>query len=170
MRKIKTTCHVCGFIIESPNAGAVDFCELCITNLKDPNEELRITTTTISNEGGGIRAEEVHVILTNRRIIFTGDEECEGIAETLGWIFGGWVGGLIGGAVDEAKSKNTRQVSVKFEDIASLEVERSPKLRNAKIFTICDKQGNTYFFQLGKKEADRWETSIKNRLAAVKLQ
>ena len=74
--------------------------------------------------------------------------------------------------MDEAKSKNTRQVSVKFEDIASLEVERSPKLfdRNAKIFTICDKQGNTYFFQLGKKEADRWETSIKNRLAAVKLQ
>jgi len=166
MKTSKTTCHVCSFIVKTIGYEEIlTLCELCGTNLKDPKEEVHVLGTTIGKEGGGIRAYEVHVILTNKRILFTGDESYDGTVETLGWLFGGIIGGLIGGTVDEAKSKNTRQISVKFEDITSLDVEHSTKLlnRNAMVFTICDKEGNTYFFQLGKDEAGRWETAIRNR-------
>jgi cobyric acid synthase len=158
---------VCGF--KAPGGGWADFCGLCSANLQDPNEEMRVLATTCAIGGGGIDAYEIHVILTNKRIIFTGDESYDGTVETLGWIFGGIIGGLLGGAYDEAKSNNTRQTSIKFEDIESLEVDYSTKRfsRNAKVFTVCDKEGNTYFFQPGKNEAAQWETAIRNRLAKI---
>ena len=169
MNTTKKTCHVCGFIMKTHGNQTTNACELCATNLQDTNEEVRVLDTIINNKGGGIKAEEVHVILTNKRIVFTGDESYEGTAETLGWIFGGLLGGLLGGAIDEAISNNTRQVSIKFENIASLETEYSTKLlsKNAKDFTICDKDGNTYFFQIGKNEANQWETAIRNRIATI---
>jgi len=155
--------------METPNGKVPNYCGLCNANLYDRGDEVRVLHTTTSNEGGGIKAEEVHVILTNKRIIFTGDEEYEGTAETLGWIFGGLIGGIIGGAIDEEASNNTRQVSVGFEDIATLDVQYSPKLfdRNAKLFSICDKQGNTFFFQSGGNEAERLEIAIRNRMAGI---
>jgi len=144
-----------------------DFCRLCSANLQDRGQEVRVLHTITKNEGGGIKAEEVHVILTNKRIIFTGDEEYEGTAETLGWIFGGLIGGIIGSAIDEDISSYTRQVSVRFEDIASLDVQHGTGLfnKNAKYFTICDKKGNTFFFQPGRNDADKLEIAIRNRLA-----
>ena len=165
----KTTCHICGFIMNAPG-GDADVCGLCFTSLQDPHGEVRVMETVVGKEGGGIRAEEVHVILTNKRLLFTGDEKYDGTVETLGWIFGGLIGGLVGEAIDEANSNKTRQVSVYFENIASLEVEEVTKLFNirVKVFTVRDREGNTYFFQPGKHEADRWETAIRNRLAVCK--
>jgi len=167
MRRNREICHVCDFIMETHNNEVPNFCGLCNANLYDRGKEVRVLHTTTSKDGGGINAEEVHVILTNQRIIFTGDEEYEGTAETLGWIFGGLIGGLIGSAVDEESSNNTRQVSVWFDDIASLEVQSSAKMfnKNARLFTICDKQGSTFFFEPGRNDADRLEIAIRNRLA-----
>jgi len=169
MRKNKEICHVCDFIMDTFDSEVPDFCGLCNANLQDRSEEVRILHTTTRKEGGGIRADEVHVILTNKRIIFTGDEEYEGTAETLGWIFGGWIGGIIGEAIDDQASNNTRQVSVMFEDIASFDVQFGTNLlnRNTKFFTICDKQGNTFFFQSKSNDAERLEITIRNRLATI---
>ena len=163
-----TTCHICGFKWKVPGGNA-NYCCLCFTSLQVPGDEVRVLETVIDSEGGGIQAEEVHAILTNKRILFTGDEAYDGTVETLGWIFGGLIGGLVGGAIEESRSNKTRQVSIYFEDIASLEVEYSTRMfsRNAKILTIRDKEGNTYFFQPRKHEADQWETAIRNRLAAI---
>ena len=164
MRKNREICHVCDFIMETYEGVVPNYCGLCSANLHNRGEEVRVLHTTTSKEGGGIKAEEVHVILTNKRIIFTGDEEYEGTIETLGWIFGGWIGGLIGGAIEEENSNNTRQVSVIYENIASFDVR--PEKRSMS-FTICDKQGNTFFFTPHRRDADKLEIAIKNRLAHI---
>jgi len=164
MRKNREVCHVCDFIMNTLNGKIPNVCGLCYTSLHDRSEEVRVMHTTTSNEAGGIKAYEVHVIITNKRIIFTGDEEYEGTIEILGWIFGGLIGGLVGGAVEEEMSNNTRQVSVKFDDISSLDVQQEKKTKS---FAIRDKQGNTFFFKPHANDADRLEIAIKNRLAHI---
>ena len=162
MRRNREICHICDFAMKTNDGEMPNFCGLCGANLYDRGEEVRVLHTTTKNEGGGIKAWEVHVILTNKRIIFTGDEDYDGTVSVLGWIFGGLAGGLIGGAIEEEMSNNTRQVSIKFEDIASFDVQLD---KRTKAFTIRDKQGNTFFFAPHKRDADRLETAIRNRMA-----
>jgi len=170
MKKIKTTCHVCQFTMKTPaNEEAPNFCELCGANLADPSEEMRVLDTAIATEAGGVKADVVAVVLTGKRIIFTGDESSGGTGSTIGWLLGGLIGGLIAGAISGAKGKKTKVVSVKFENMASLDVEFGTKLlnKNTKFFTIHDKDGNAYAFQPGKKEADQWEAEIRQRISTI---
>jgi len=169
MRKIKTTCHVCDLTMKTPgDQEAPSFCEYCGANLLNPSDETRaLDSIYISTEAGGIKADVVTVILTNKRIIFTGEKSAEGAGSWIGWMLGGLIGGLIAGAISGAKGDRRQVVSVKFENMASLDVEFGTKLlnKNSKFFTIHDKDGNSYAFQPGKKEAEPWEDEIRKRIA-----
>jgi len=162
MKKIKTNCHLCHFTMKTPeNQETPSFCETCGTNLQNPTDEVSVLETTISSEAGGVKADVVTVILTDKRIFFTGEESGKG--EWFGWLLGGIVGALIAGAIS---NKKRQLVSVKFENIASLNVEFGTKLlnKNSKIFTIHDNDGKTYEFQPGKKEAEQWEEELRKRI------
>lgn len=163
MKKIKTTCHVCHLTMKTPvTEDSPSFCEFCGTNLLDTNDEMGVLETTVSTEAGGVKADLVSIILTNKRIVFTGEKS--GKSAGIGWILGGLIGGLIAGAL----SKSERQlVSVKFEDMVSLDVEPGTKLlnKNKLFFTIHDKNGKTYVFDLGKKIADEWEAELRRNIA-----
>ena len=167
MKKIKTSCHVCRLTMQTPgNQEAPTYCEYCGTCLQDPSDEVRILDTTIAGEAGGVKADVVTVMLTNKRVIFTG-EKSESKGQWIGWLLGGLIGGLIAGAISGAKGSKRQTVAIKFENMASLEVEYGTKLlnRNTKFFRIYDKTGNEYAFQPGKKEADNWEEEIRQRIA-----
>lgn len=167
MKKTKTTCHVCMFTMKTQ--GAQDpptFCELCGTNMQNPMEEPRVLDTVLDTEAGGIKADLIYLILTDKRVLFTGDESKGGTSSWMGWLLGGIIGELIAGAIRGSKGNKTRLVSIKFEDITALNVEFGTKLlnKNTKFFTIYDKQGNSYAFQPGKKEAEQWEEAIRARM------
>jgi len=132
----------------------------------DLTYEMRVLDTTIATEAAGIKAETIQVILTNRRIFFTGDEGKGSTGSMVGWMLGGLIGGLIAGAISGARGKKTRAVSINFENMATLNVESGTKLlnKNQRFFTIHDKYGYTYQFQPGKKEADEWEHEIRSRM------
>jgi len=166
MKKFKTACHICLHTMTTPaNEEAPCFCELCGTNVQQLNDEARVLDTTISTEAGGVKADVVYVILTNKRIIFTGDKS-NNTGSWIGWLLGGIIGGLIAGAISGAKGSGKQLISVKFENMASLDVEYGTKLlnRNTRFFTIYDKDGNAFAFQPGKKEADDWENAIRAQL------
>jgi len=165
MKKIKTTCHVCNLTMTTPgNQEVPSFCEFCGANLLNPNEELRVLDTTIGAEAGGIKADVVSVVITNKRIIFTGEKSSK--ASSIGWLLGGLIGGLIAGAFSGSKSERMQVVSVKFEDMVSLDVAFGTKLlnKNTKFFTIRDKGGKAYVFHPGKKEAERWEEELRKHV------
>jgi len=170
MKKIKTTCHVCKFTMKTPgDQEAPGFCELCGANLLDPTAEARVMDTVQDTEAGGVKADLIYIILTNKRILFTGDESSGGTGSTIGWLLGGLIGGLIAGAISGAKGKKTKLVSVKFEDMASLNVEFGTGMlnKNRKFFTIHDKEGNTYAFKPDKKEAEQWEDELRRRITKI---
>jgi len=170
MKKIKTTCHVCRVTMKTPgDQEAPGFCEFCGTNLLDPTDEVRILDTAIETAAGGIKADVVMVYLTNKRVFFSGDESTGGAGSTVGWLLGGLVGGLIAGAISSAKGMKDRLVSVKFEDMTSLEVTFGTQLlnKNRKTLTIHDRENKIYAFQPGKKEADKWEEEIRQRIPAA---
>lgn len=164
MKKIKTNCHVCALTMKTPaHEDTPGFCEFCGTNLIDPSEETNVLSTNITGEAGGIKADIVTVTVTNKRIIFTGEKSGKGA--TIGWFLGGLIGGLIAAAVS---NKQRQLVSVKFEDVVSLDVQPGTKLlnKNSKFFTLHDKNGNDYTFVPGKKEAEAWETELRQRIVS----
>ncbi|MCL1786635.1 MAG: hypothetical protein FWG38_01505 [Defluviitaleaceae bacterium] len=162
MKKLKTNCHVCTLTMKTPgHEDAPKFCEFCGADLLG-QMETGVLSTNVSGEAGGVKADLVTVIVTNKRIIFTGEKSGKGA--TLGWILGGLIGSLIASAIS---SKQRQLVSVKFEDITLLDVQPGTKLlnKNSRIFTIHDKDGNTYTFAPGRKEADEWEAELRRGIA-----
>lgn len=163
MKNTKTTCHICTLTMETI-AGQEEptFCEYCGTNVIN-QEETSIRTAAIATEAGGIKADIVTVILTNKRIIFTGKESSN--SAWWGWFLGGLIGGLIVGAISSAKGKQ-QLVSVKFEDMKGLDVTFGTGMfnKNSKILTITDNSGTEFSFQPDKKETEQWEDDIRKSL------
>ena len=161
MRKQKVDCHICQFTMATgPGQETPNYCELCGTSISAPNTETQVLTASVAKHAGGIEADSVDVILTNKRIIFTGDKKTGNYA-FLGWL----LGGLIGGLIAEALNKNTGKkiAFINFDDAASFDAEtKDVSGKNTRPhFTITGKDGTTYSFQLKKKEIEEWEAAIR---------
>ena len=174
MAKLKTTCHLCSLVMKTPSdQDAPGFCEVCGANMQDPMQETSVLNTIVSTEAGGVKAELVTVVLTNKRIFFTGDPAGNSSGGWLGWMLGGLIGGLIEGAIRGAKNANKpRQfVAAKLEDIVQLDVEPGTKLlnKNNRFFKIHTKDGNIFEMQLGKKDGEEWEEEMRRLITPSTL-
>jgi len=143
---------------------APGFCETCGADMQDTMAEIRVLNTTVMTEAGGIKAETVDIVLTNKRIFFTGDPSSSS-GGWIGWMLGGIIGGLIEGAIRGAKNANKRRqfIAVNLGDITHLDVEPGTKLlnKNNRFFKIHDKNGGIFEMQLGKKDGEQWEEELR---------
>jgi len=161
VKKIKTTCHVCNQTMKTPaDQGDPKFCATCGANMLAPEEETSVLQVAIATEAGGITATVVTAVLTNKRIFFFGDKNSD---NSTWWLLFGAIGALIASSV---KKKEMQLASVNLEDITALDVAFGTKMltKKQKFFTIHDKDGNTYVFNPGKKEAEEWESAIRARI------
>ena len=162
MGKQKTNCHICGNQMKTAKDEATPaYCTLCSADLENPKSETQTHRTVVQHAAGGVRANLVEILLTDKRIIFKED----GMSGASG---GGLIGGAIGGAIAGAlSSKKTEQFNgILLTDIASLEEKIVGLLIKKVEVTIKTKSGDAYPFILSKKDMERWRPGLSKHIGA----
>ena len=155
MGKQKLLCHICGNLMKTAKGEeAPANCTLCNADLLNPATETQTHRTVVQHEAGGVKANLVEILLTDKRLIFKED----GMSGAAG---GGLIGGAIGGAIAGAFSKKSDKFNaILLEDIASMEEIITGLLKNKVALTVHDKNGNSYIFTLSKKEMEQWRPGL----------
>jgi len=157
MRKIKTKCHLCYEV--SAGEEVPDFCPTCGTSLKDQGE------TQVKRAGAQLITGKVtegwdgFLYLTNKRLFYYKVSKLGAGAAVAA--AGGFVGGLIAGAV--SASKQALVFSLEFDKIASAEVRKRGLL--GKDLFINATTGESYKIQTSNVAS--WEAEINNVIQNV---
>ena len=160
MAKTKTGCHICGNQIKTAKGeDAPTNCTICHADLLNPGAETQVLRTVVQHEAGGVEANLVEIILTNKRLIFKED----GMSGAAG---GGLLGGAIGGALAGAFSKKSNKFNgILLADIASIDEKIIGLLKNKIELTIQTKDKAAYSFELSKKEGAKWRGELDKGIA-----
>lgn len=160
MRKQKTICHVCANVMKTPKDEKVPaICTLCNADLINPGSETQTHRTVVQHEAGGVSANLVEILLTDKRIIFKED----GMSGAAG---AGVLGGAVGGAIAGALSKQSDKLNaVMLTDITSIQEEIVGMFKNKFRLTLHTSDGSEYGFILTKKEFEQWMPVLSKHLA-----
>jgi len=152
MGKTKTQCHICFNIMKTgKDEDAPSSCTLCSADLLNPGTETKTHRTVVQHEAGGVKANLVEILLTDKRLIFKED----GMSGAAG-------GGLIGGAIAGALSKKSDKFNaIMLTDIVSTDEEIFGLFKNKVRFTAHTKDGGAYSFDLSKKETEQWRPGLR---------
>ena len=156
MGKQKTNCHVCGNLMKTAASEEVPAnCTLCGADLVNPGTETQTHRTVVQHEAGGVKANLVEILLTDKRLIFKED----GMSGAAG---GAAIGGLIGGAIGGAFSKKSNKFNAIFlADVASIDEEIFGLFKSKVRLTVCTKDGGSCLFVLSKKETEQWRPGLR---------
>jgi hypothetical protein len=162
MGKKKTQCHICNHVIKTEKGEEAPLnCSLCGADLVNPGTETQSKRTVVQNEAGGVKANLVEILLTDKRLIFKED----GMSGAVGG-GGGLIGGLIGGAIAGARAKKSDKFNeVMLADIVSIDEEIFGLLKNKIKLTVHTKEGDTCSFVLSKKESEQWSPELRKFIA-----
>ena len=160
MGKLKTNCHICGNLMKTDKGEEVPaICTLCSADLLDPSSEIQTHRTVVQHAAGGVSANLVEILLTDKRLIFKED----GMSGAAG---GGLIGGAIGGAIAGALSKKSDKFNaILLADVISIDEKIVGLFKNKIELTIHAKDGNTYSFVLSKKEMEQWRPGLTKHIA-----
>jgi len=130
-------------------------CTICSADLLNPSAETQTHRTVVQHEAGGVKADLVEILLTDKRLIFKED----GLSGAAG---GGLIGGAIGGAIAGALSKKSDKFNaILLTDITSIEEEIFGLFKNKVKLTLRTKDEGTYSFVLSKKEIEQWRPGLR---------
>ncbi|MCL2367977.1 MAG: hypothetical protein FWC72_03180 [Oscillospiraceae bacterium] len=154
MGKKKTQCHICNNVMKTDkNEEAPSNCTLCSADFLNPGSETQLLRTVVQAEAGGVKANLVEILLTDKRLIFKED----GMSGAAG---GGLIGGAIGGAIAGALSKKSEKFNAILRtEITSIE-EKVAGLIKRKILVVHTVDGNAYPLALSKKEVEKWQAEL----------
>ena len=153
--KQKTNCHICGNVMKtSKGEEAPANCTICGADLLNPNTEKQTLRTVVQHEAGGVKANLVEILLTDKRLIFKED----GMSGAAG---GGLIGGAIGGAIAGALSRKSDKFNgILLTEITSIDEEIVGLMKNKVQLTLHTEDGNAYSFTLSKKENEQWKPGL----------
>ena len=152
MGKIKTKCHLCYEVTKGEEAP--DFCPMCGTSLTDLSE------TQVKRAGAQLITGKVtegwdgFLYLTNTRLFYYKVSKLGAGAAFAA--AGGFVGGLIAGAISASKRGEALVFSLEFNEIASAEIRKRGML--GKDLFINTTAGESYKIQT--PNVAQWETII----------
>ena len=159
MGKQKTSCHICGNLMKTAKDEPIPLiCTLCGADLANPSTETQTHRTVVQHAAGGVSANLVEILLTDKRLIFKED----GLSGAAG---GGLIGGAIGGAIAGAFSKKSDKFNaILLADITSLDEKIVGLFKNKIDLTVHTKDGGAYAFILSKKEMEQWRPGLSKQI------
>ena len=160
MGKQKTNCHICGNLMKTAKGEEVPGnCTICSADLSDPSTETQTHRTVVQHGAGGVKANLVEILLTDKRLIFKED----GMSGVSG---GGLIGGAIGGAIAGALSKKSEKLNaVLLTDIVSIDETIVGLMKNKIELAVHTKDGDVCSFVLSKKEMEQWRPGLSKHIA-----
>ena len=160
MGKQKTDCHICGNLMKTDKGEEIPvICTLCNADLANPGAETQTHRTVVQHAAGGVSANLVEILLTDKRLIFKED----GLSGATG---GGLIGGAIVGAIAGALSKQSDKFNaILLEDITSMDEKVVGLFKNKIELTVHTKDGGAYSFTLSKKEMEQWRPGLSKYMA-----
>jgi hypothetical protein len=133
-------------------------CTLCNADLANPATEKQTHRTVVQHEAGGVKANLVEILLTDRRLIFKED----GMSGAAG---AGVLGGAVGGAIAGALSKKSDKFNaILLTDIVSMDEKIVGLLKNKIELTVNTKDNSAYAFTLSKKEMEQWGPGLSEHI------
>ena len=164
MGKQKTSCHICGNLMKTPKEEkAPESCTLCSADLVNPSAEKQTHRTVVQHAAGGVSAELVEILLTDKRLIF----KVDGMSGSVGGgLIGGAIGGAIAGAVAGARAQKPENFNaVMLEDITSIDERIIGLFKNKVELALHIKDGSVCTFTLSKKEMEKWRPGLSKHVA-----
>ena len=157
MANPKANCHICGNQMKVNTGEETPVtCTVCNADMADVSTETLIHRTSQS-DAGGIKAVQVDVLLTDRRLIFKKGNES--FAKTVA---------LTGGQYAVAAMLNKRSddfIAILLTDIVSVEVKISGLFKNKVELTVNTNDNNVYKFTLPEKEVEQWRLGLSKHIA-----
>ena len=157
MGKQKTNCHICKNLMKTAKGEEPPGnCTICSADLLNPRTETQTHRTVVQHEAGGVKADLVEILLTDKRLIFKED----GFSGAAG---GGLIGGAIGGALSRKSNKFN---AILLTDVKSVDEEIVGLFKNKVRLTLRAKDADTYSFVLSKKEIEQWGPGLRKFTAS----
>ncbi|MCL2621111.1 MAG: hypothetical protein FWD97_09290 [Defluviitaleaceae bacterium] len=155
MAKQKWECHICRNSSKLPDGTPYpEVCPVCATSLANRSEEMERWTASVEKQAGGIREDVVVVSLTNKRLIFRG----QNVGGT-----GALLGGLVGMAIESAVKAGKTNLNIAWlpiEDVSSISSEVAGLFKGKVMTSVHAKDGKIYTMKLSKKGFENFQAQI----------
>jgi len=155
MAKQKWECHICRNSSKLPDGTPhPEVCPVCTASLVNRSEETERWTASVNKQAGGIKEDIVVVSLTNKRLIFRG----QNVGGT-----GALLGGLVGMAIESAVKAGKTNFNIAWlpiEEIASISDEPAGVFKGKVMTSVHAKDGKAYTMKLSKKGFENFKIQI----------
>ena len=157
MDKQKTECHICGNLMETKTGEETPvICTVCNADLVNVSTETLIHHHTTQSDAGGIKAVQVDILLTDKRLIFKKGNES--FVKTVA---------LTGGQYAVATMLDKRAddfIAILLTDITSIDEKISGLFKSKIELTVNTNDNNAYKFTLPEKEVEQWRLCLSKHI------